>query len=247
VNPKNSYYDKFYIINYLELGKRWLDVIAEDFEDTMPTFADSDEEIEEETWKEWCEEKGAEEERTQALCLFCQTSSEMIEELLDHIRTVHDIDLIAAIERDKLSSYDRIKMLNFIRKEAFNNPKSRSTDADTSTCRNRLPDRELWDKEEELIPMFGNDHLPWMLESYLFAKEEKELIDHINKDGENQNTGKVDPDPDHSSQTLSKEKLFKEIVEESMKSTVEQVIAEDLPESLAKSVLREESLYNSLL
>ncbi|CAJ0608082.1 unnamed protein product [Cylicocyclus nassatus] len=38
VNPKNHYYDKFYIINYLELGKRWLDVLAEDFEDTMPTF-----------------------------------------------------------------------------------------------------------------------------------------------------------------------------------------------------------------
>jgi hypothetical protein len=48
VNPKNNYYDKvrkrenkyekhsvyfqFYIINYLELGKRWLDVLAEDFE-----------------------------------------------------------------------------------------------------------------------------------------------------------------------------------------------------------------------
>lgn len=30
VNPKNHYYDKFYIINYLELGKRWLDVLAED-------------------------------------------------------------------------------------------------------------------------------------------------------------------------------------------------------------------------
>lgn len=47
MNPKNHYYDKFYIINYLELGKRWLDVLAEDFEDTMPTFQDSDEEEEE--------------------------------------------------------------------------------------------------------------------------------------------------------------------------------------------------------
>lgn len=28
VNPKNHYYDKFYIINYLELGKRWLEVVA---------------------------------------------------------------------------------------------------------------------------------------------------------------------------------------------------------------------------
>jgi hypothetical protein len=48
--------DRFYIINYLELGKRWLDVIAEDFEDTMPTFVDSDDEDEEQAaWTEWRE------------------------------------------------------------------------------------------------------------------------------------------------------------------------------------------------
>jgi hypothetical protein len=32
---------------FQELGKKWLDVLAEDFEDTMPTFVDSDEEEEE--------------------------------------------------------------------------------------------------------------------------------------------------------------------------------------------------------
>lgn len=37
----------------MELGKRWLDVLAEDFEDTMPTFVDSDEEDEDESWHEW--------------------------------------------------------------------------------------------------------------------------------------------------------------------------------------------------
>ncbi|XP_003379140.1 translation machinery-associated protein 20 [Trichinella spiralis] len=47
VNPKNVLYDKFYVINYLELGKKWLEVLAEDFEDTLATFADSDEEAEE--------------------------------------------------------------------------------------------------------------------------------------------------------------------------------------------------------
>lgn len=31
---------------FKELGKRWLDVLAEDFEDTMPTFVDSDDEDE---------------------------------------------------------------------------------------------------------------------------------------------------------------------------------------------------------
>lgn len=44
VNPNNNYYDKFYIINYLELGKKWLEVLAEDIEDNTPHFADSDDE-----------------------------------------------------------------------------------------------------------------------------------------------------------------------------------------------------------
>ena len=47
VNPKNHYYDKFYLINYLEVGKRWLDVLAQDFEDTTTAFQDSDDEEEE--------------------------------------------------------------------------------------------------------------------------------------------------------------------------------------------------------
>lgn len=47
VNPKNHYYDKFYLINYLEVGKRWLDVLALDFEDTSTAFQDSEDEEEE--------------------------------------------------------------------------------------------------------------------------------------------------------------------------------------------------------
>lgn len=48
VNPKNHYYDKFYIINYLEVGKRWTEVLDEDGrEDDTVAFECSDEEPEE--------------------------------------------------------------------------------------------------------------------------------------------------------------------------------------------------------
>lgn len=77
VNPKNHYYDKFYIINYLELGKRWLDVLAEDFEDSMPTFVDSDEEEEEDSWCEW-QEDNLDADETRVVCLFCDESFEKV-------------------------------------------------------------------------------------------------------------------------------------------------------------------------
>lgn len=34
-----------------------------------------------------------------------------------------------------------------------------------------LPKPEIWDKEENLVPMFGNDNLLWLLESYMTEDE----------------------------------------------------------------------------
>lgn len=30
-----------------------------------------------------------------------------------------------------------------------------------------MPESSIWNTEENLVPMFGNDHLLWLLESYL--------------------------------------------------------------------------------
>lgn len=163
VNPKNNYYDKFYIINYLELGKRWLDVLAEDFEDTMPTFADSDDEEEEESWHEW-QEDNTDEDQSRAVCLFCNFNAEKLEAILDHSKTSHSFDLLKFIADEKMDVYARMKFLNYVRKQGSLAPK---TDEKPII----LPEREQWDVEESLVPMYGNDNLPWMLESYLDADE----------------------------------------------------------------------------
>uniref|UniRef100_A0A8R1ENJ9 Uncharacterized protein n=1 Tax=Caenorhabditis japonica TaxID=281687 RepID=A0A8R1ENJ9_CAEJA len=34
-----------------------------------------------------------------------------------------------------------------------------------------LPDPSIWDTEENLVPIFGNDHFLWMLESILEENE----------------------------------------------------------------------------
>lgn len=116
VNPTNNYYDKFYIINYLELGKRWLEVLAEDFEDNMPAFADSDDEEEEETWNEWNEDN-TDEDQLRVVCLFCNNNHESVAELLSHMNDSHQFDFLKFIKDEKLGIYERSKFINFLRKK----------------------------------------------------------------------------------------------------------------------------------
>lgn len=236
VNPKNNYYDKFYIINYLELGKRWLDVLAEDFEDTMPTFVDSDEEEEEDSWHEW-QEDNLDEDQTRVVCFFCEESHDRAEPLLEHIKEVHHFDILEFIEKENLDVYQRMKMINFIRKQNYSAScfvcgktdlgslqALRKHQSESDHLAKGLPDKSVWDVEENLIPIFGNDHLLWMLESYL---DEKTLTD-------------VEEMPTSTFEEL-KEKLLKE----SEQNTVRGVIAEDLPE-LRDSALADKELYESL-
>jgi len=207
VNPKNNYYDKFYIINYLELGKRWLDVLAEDFEDTMPSFQDSDDEEEDLEWHEW-QEDNTDEDQLRVVCLFCDDSYDKVQGLLGHLVEAHKFDLINYIEKEKLDVYGRMKLLNHIRKEIFNTPNYRAKvqKADGVV---EIPDRSEWDTEENLVPMFGNDHFLWMLESYL-DETRKDLAGH-----------EVEINPEVPAATR--------LIEESKANTIASVIPEDLP------------------
>uniref|UniRef100_A0A914I6E1 C2H2-type domain-containing protein n=1 Tax=Globodera rostochiensis TaxID=31243 RepID=A0A914I6E1_GLORO len=235
VNPKNNYYDKFYIINYLELGKRWLDVLAEDFEDTMPTFVDSDEEEEEDSWHEW-QEDNADEEDLYAACLFCSHTGEKFEEIIKHMNQFHKFDLIGHIHDHGMDTYERMKFVNFLRKRTFN---TQTKDQTTDPKCAEIPDKEQWDKEDHLVPMFGNDHLLWMLESWHLEQEMEEKGKQKTEDGvliEMSVAENTDCAPKVNMGAL---------VEESKHNTVEGVIAEDLPD-LTDSVLADVDLQQSL-
>ncbi|KAL3985305.1 C2H2 type zinc-finger (2 copies) family protein [Acanthocheilonema viteae] len=236
VNPKNNYYDKFYIINYLELGKRWLDVLKEDFEDTMLTFIDSDEEEEEESWQEW-QEDNIDVEQTRVVCLFCEETEDHAAPLLEHIKNIHHFDILGIIEKEKLGVYERVQMINYIRKENYNGrcfvcgrsdlgslQKLRQHYAENCHLSKGLPEKSIWCTEENLVPIFGNDHLTWMLESYI---DEREV----------------------STQVEETTAMFGNIKEYLMKqsevNSVEGVIAEDLPE-LHDDAFADLNLYESL-
>uniref|UniRef100_A0A183C610 C2H2-type domain-containing protein n=1 Tax=Globodera pallida TaxID=36090 RepID=A0A183C610_GLOPA len=231
VNPKNNYYDKFYIINYLELGKRWLDVLAEDFEDTMPTFVDSDEEEEEDSWHEWQALFNFFYQDLYAACLFCSHTGEKFEEIIKHMNQIHKFDLIGHIHDHGMDTYERMKFVNFLRKRT----KDQTTDPKCA----EIPDKEEWDKEDHLVPMFGNDHLLWMLESWHLEQEMEEKGKQKTEDGV-----LIEMSAAENTDCAPKVNLGA-LVEESKHNTVEGVIAEDLPD-LTDSVLADVDLQQSL-
>jgi len=207
VNPKNRWLDRFYVINYLEVGKRWLEVLAEDFEDTMPAFQDSDEEEEDFEWHEW-QEDNTDEDQLRVICLFCDDSHDKVQGLLHHLNEEHKFDLIGYIEKEKLDVYGRMKLLNHLRKEIFNTPNFRAKIQKAEGVV-EIPQRSEWDTEEELVPMFANDHLLWMLESYL-DEQRPELAGHEVSVG---------------AEVPAAERL----IAESKANTVENVVPEDMP------------------
>ncbi|VDO98957.1 unnamed protein product [Soboliphyme baturini] len=155
-----------------ELGKKWLDVLAEDFEDTMPTFIDSDEEEEEETWNEW-QEDNTEETGETVICLFCDSCFEEGNSLLSHLKETHHFDLRQVIKDNKMGFYDRVKFINFVRKMSHNCVcfscgkddlhswvalRKHLSESDAHHFA-KIPDRSQWDKEEFLVPTYENDNL----------------------------------------------------------------------------------------
>lgn len=82
----------------------------------MPTFVDSDDEEEEESWHEW-QEDNMDEDQIRAVCLFCDFNSEKTTEVLTHSKEVHSVDLLDIIEKEKLGFYERMKFFNFLRKQ----------------------------------------------------------------------------------------------------------------------------------
>ncbi|XP_062617716.1 zinc finger protein 277-like [Saccostrea cucullata] len=165
VNPKNRKYDKFYIINYLEMGRSWQVIQAEpDEEGGEDTETDNDE-----SWGDW-EEAGS-----QAVCLFCDFSSCVADKLTAHMQELHDFDLKEVKLRLNLNFYQQIKLINFIRRqvylgncygcgEKFADKRELMEHMHTQQHVDRFPDTAVWDQPQYFFPTYENDNLLCQLE-----------------------------------------------------------------------------------
>uniref|UniRef100_UPI00358FB951 zinc finger protein 277 isoform X2 n=1 Tax=Myxine glutinosa TaxID=7769 RepID=UPI00358FB951 len=156
INPRNKDYDKFYIINYLEFGKKWKDVLSEDDRGTKDE-ADDD-------WSDW---QGFPE---CAVCLFCDAMAESTEKLHEHMQEMHEFDLPRLRHELGLSFYQQVKLVNFIRREvyrkrcyacssSFSNRNELVTHMTSSGHLGSPPLCKDWDQPQYYFPTYENDTL----------------------------------------------------------------------------------------
>uniref|UniRef100_UPI0037E75953 zinc finger protein 277 isoform X2 n=1 Tax=Semicossyphus pulcher TaxID=241346 RepID=UPI0037E75953 len=79
INATNREYDRFYVINYLELGKTWEEVQSEDDRELVDD--------EDDDWSDW------QAHPVSAVCLFCDHQSETMEQIYTHLKDIHGFDL----------------------------------------------------------------------------------------------------------------------------------------------------------
>nr|XP_022299535.1 zinc finger protein 277-like isoform X2 [Crassostrea virginica] len=166
INPKNRKYDKFYIINYLEMGRSW-EVIQAEPDEEVGTETETEDE---ESWEDW-EEAGS-----QAVCLFCDFSSCVPHKLNAHMQQeLHDFDLKEVKLRLNLNFYQQIKLINFMRRqiylgtcfgcgEKFDERRALVEHMHTQQHVDKLPESSAWDQPQYFFPTYENDNLLCQLE-----------------------------------------------------------------------------------
>lgn len=114
INPKNSSYDKFYVVNYQELDRNWEDISKEkdergnfsDNDDDLPTGfeseSDEDSAQDDRRWGDWVGQHSG------AVCLFCPASYTEVPELLSHMTSIHDFDFKDIRNTLKLTFYQQV-------------------------------------------------------------------------------------------------------------------------------------------
>ncbi|XP_024418798.2 zinc finger protein 277 isoform X1 [Desmodus rotundus] len=182
VNPKNRAYDRFYVINYLELGKSWEEVQSEDDRELI--------DHQEEDWSDW------EEQPASAVCLFCEKQAETIEKLCIHMKGAHEFDLLEIKAELGLNFYQQVKLVNFIRRQIHQGlcygcharfPSRADLQAHMEAARHAslLPHAATWDQPEYYFPTYENDSLLCKLpdsDSDLPAQEQKGGVPVISED-----------------------------------------------------------------
>uniref|UniRef100_A0A0M3ICB1 C2H2-type domain-containing protein n=1 Tax=Ascaris lumbricoides TaxID=6252 RepID=A0A0M3ICB1_ASCLU len=192
VNVNNHFYDKFYVVNYLEPGKRWVEKTSKDLRDTIAELTDTEEEEENENLWHECVQYSLGVELMPLMCLFCRASSDHLAVLLEHIKKMHNFDIIEIIEKENLNIYERMKMLNFIRKQTSKaicfvcgkNDLGSLQELQKHLTENGhinkgLPSKDVWDTEENLVPAFENDHLLWKLQSMVDRNDQGLFLSNV--------------------------------------------------------------------
>uniref|UniRef100_A0A3Q3XEH7 C2H2-type domain-containing protein n=1 Tax=Mola mola TaxID=94237 RepID=A0A3Q3XEH7_MOLML len=157
ISANNREYDRFYVINYLELGKSWEEVQSEDDRELVDVEDDDD-------WSDW------QAHPVSAVCLFCDHQSETMEQIYTHMKEDHGFDLHQLRTELNLRFYQQVKLVNFIRRQIHQSRcygcQEKFDSRDAVLCHIQaaghvmaLPDVSTWDQPQYYFPTYENDAL----------------------------------------------------------------------------------------
>ncbi|XP_066505179.1 zinc finger protein 277 [Hoplias malabaricus] len=156
INANNHDYDRFYVINYLELGKTWEEVLSEDDRELQ--------EEEDDDWSDWQAHPVC------AVCLFCEQQEETMEKIYTHMQEAHKFDLHKLKTGLNLKFYQQVKLVNYIRREihqcrCYGCQKKLETKQEVvqhmikENHVMQLPEVSHWDQPQYYFPTYENDAL----------------------------------------------------------------------------------------
>ncbi|XP_065896577.1 zinc finger protein 277-like isoform X3 [Dysidea avara] len=156
LNPKEKEYDKYYVINYLEIGKLWQEIQAEDDGQMLEAVS------EEEDWSEWQDGHS-----TNIHCLFCTKHS-------------HGFNFDEQCVTHQWQFYSQVKIINYLRRCVYlgvcpvcglkTSPCDLLDHMTTSDHCGVPMDTTPWNEPHYLFPTYENDSL-------LNILNDKELMD----------------------------------------------------------------------
>ncbi|XP_022906495.2 zinc finger protein 277 [Onthophagus taurus] len=159
VNPLNKNYDKFYIVNYLEINKSKRDEKDDNY--ALERDENSDNE-----YSDWNEKD------YQIFCLFCAYKNPKIDELRLHMKNDHSFDFNEIT--GKLDFYQKVKLVNYIRRQMvhfncvfcnqhFNHDHENKLHMNQEE-HVKIPEINVFDQPEYFFPTYENDTLLYYLE-----------------------------------------------------------------------------------
>jgi hypothetical protein len=113
INPNDTEYDKYYVVNYLEIGKTWKEVevsylIVGTVKFDLNFQQEQDGPVaDEESWSDWCEDDAA----LKLTCLFCDHQSNNLQSLNCHSQVNHDG---FSLDNLNLSFYLQVRIFDLI-------------------------------------------------------------------------------------------------------------------------------------
>ncbi|KAF2078570.1 hypothetical protein CYY_000070 [Polysphondylium violaceum] len=205
LNPLNTVYDRFYLLNYLEPGKSWEDLKKEDEEDNdnqlnnVELMQQAQNELNGQHhithWDDWTENSDEDAYMDEsAVCLFCTEQFENSDIAFDHMNVIHSFNFDQIRKEWKLDYYDSMKVLNFIRRQIYQlvccycghqfqdaNSLYAHLAADTQHCGVKK-NNPKWADPQYLFPTYENDSILRNFEGF----DEEENNQYLNEEKEYQ-------------------------------------------------------------